>query len=120
MGRAPCYCSHRVTGMDDDMLTRRALLQSSIHLAIVASTPMWVGGCKKEEFSCQEAPGLSEQDAQLRETLEYRDRSPHGEAKRCANCAFFIDAGEDQCGQCTLVKGPIHPLGYCSSWAVKT
>lgn len=106
--------------MNEDTLTRRALMRRTIHLAVFASVPLWVGGCKKKEFSCQDAGDLSEEDTRLRETLDYRDRSPHGEAKNCRNCAFFIDHGNQQCGRCTLVKGPIHPLGYCNSWSVKT
>ena len=27
--------------------------------------------------------------------------------------------GKNECGGCTLVKGPIHPQGYCNSWAAK-
>ena len=106
--------------MDVDALTRRRLLKTTAKLAVVAAAPLVVGGCTKEEFSCEDASGLAEADAKLRNELGYQDRSPHGESKSCANCAFFVAGRKDQCGQCTLVKGPIHPEGYCASWAIKT
>lgn len=105
--------------MNKSTLSRRTILGSTVHLVVLASAPLWLQGCKKEELHCDDASSLSEEDAKLRTSLEYRDRSPHGESKRCGNCAFYVARGEDQCGRCTLVKGPIHPLGYCNSWAAK-
>jgi hypothetical protein len=55
----------------------------------------------------------------LRNQLEYRDDSPYGEKKSCSSCAFYKAGKKNECGQCTLVKGPIHPLGYCNSWSAK-
>ena len=105
--------------MTKNNLSRRSLLRGTVHLAVLGSVPVLLQGCKKAEFSCTDASGLSEQDAELRKALEYRDRSPHGEAKSCSNCAFYAAGAKDQCGKCTLVQGPIHPLGYCNSWAAK-
>jgi hypothetical protein len=100
-------------------LSRRTLLRSTVHLAVLGSAPVLLQGCKKAEFSCVDLSGLSEQDAELRAALEYVDRSPHDTKKSCSSCAFYMAGKEDQCGHCTLVKGPIHPLGYCNSWAMK-
>ena len=105
--------------MTKSNLSRRNLLRCTVHLAVLGSVPVLLQGCKKTEFSCTDASGLSPEDAKLRTALEYRDRSPHQEAKNCGNCAFFVAGSKDQCGQCTLVQGPIHPLGYCNSWAAK-
>jgi hypothetical protein len=106
--------------MNENTLSRRVLLQTTVRLAVVGSAPLLLQGCQEEEFGCEDTSGLKPEEVELRTTLEYRDRSPHGEAKNCANCAFFVVGGKDQCGQCTLVRGPIHPLGYCGSWAMKT
>ncbi len=105
--------------MSTRSFSRREVLRGTVHLVVLGSTPIVLQGCKKTEFRCDDTSGLSEEDAQLRAALEYQDRSPHGERKNCANCAFFRGADDDQCGSCTLVKGPIHPLGYCNSWAAK-
>ena len=105
--------------MKKNTLSRRALVRGTVHLAVVGSVPVLLQGCKKAELRCNDTSGLAPEDAELRTELEYRDDSPHGETKRCGNCAFFVAADKNQCGQCTLVKGPIHPRGYCSSWASK-
>jgi len=105
--------------MRKNTFSRRTLLRNSVHLAVLGSAPVLVHGCKKAEFSCQDVSALNEQDAELRAALQYVDRSPPDSAKRCGNCAFYVAGNENQCGQCTLVKGPIHPLGYCNSWATK-
>lgn len=105
--------------MTNNTLSRRHLLRGTVHLAVLSVMPTVLQGCKKAEFSCTDTSGLGAEDAKLRTSLEYRDRSPHGETKSCSNCAFYVAAGEGECGRCTLVQGPIHPLGYCNSWAAK-
>ncbi|HSN83523.1 MAG TPA: high-potential iron-sulfur protein [Polyangiales bacterium] len=100
-------------------LSRREMLRSTANLLVIGSASMMLHGCKKAEFRCDDVSGLSNEDAKLREALEYQDRSPHGEKKNCSNCAFFRPAEADECGACTLIRGPIHPLGYCNSWAAK-
>jgi len=105
--------------MRKNTFSRRTLLRNAAHLTVLGSAPVLLHACKKAEFSCQDVSGLNEQDAELRAALQYVDRSPHASTKRCGNCAFYVAGKENQCGQCTLVKGPIHPLGYCNSWATK-
>ena len=106
-------------GMEKSRLSRRDMLRSTAHLVVIGCSPILLQGCKKAEFRCDDVSGLSEEDAQLRATLEYRDRSPYGKEKSCSKCAFFRGAGADECGACTLLQGPVHPLGYCNSWAAK-
>ena len=105
--------------MKKNTFSRRTLLHNTVHLAVLSSAPVLLQACKKAEFRCDDVSGLSAQDAELRAALEYVDRSPHDTAKSCASCAFYVANDENQCGQCTLVKVPIHPLGYCNSWAAK-
>jgi hypothetical protein len=106
--------------MGQDRLSRRDVLRGTAHLAVIGSASMLVHGCKKTEFRCDDVSSLSEEDAQLRAALEYQDRSPFGKDKSCSKCAFFRGAGDDRCGACTLVRGPIHPLGHCNSWSAKS
>ncbi len=105
--------------MRKNTLSRREMLGHTVYLAVIGSASVLLDACTKPEFHCEDVSGLSEDDAALRSTLEYRDRSPHGEKKSCSNCAFHKAGKENTCGECTLVKGPIHPLGYCNAWAAK-
>ncbi len=100
-------------------LSRREMLGHTVYLAIVGSTPILLTACTKPELHCEDVSGLSEDDAALRSALQYRNLSPYGEEKSCAICAFFRAGKKNECGRCTLVEGPIHPLGYCNSWSAK-
>jgi hypothetical protein len=105
--------------MRRNVFCRRAFLGHTVRLAVFAATPALLQACTKPELHCDDVSGLSKEDAELRTSLEYQDRSPHGENKSCSSCAFFKAGKKDECGQCTLVRGPINPLGYCNSWAAK-
>ena len=73
-----------------------------------------------EGFTCTDTEGLTEAELTMRnETFKYVDTSTE-EGKTCDNCALYVAAAEgQQCGTCTIIKGPIHPNGYCISWAPK-
>ena len=66
---------------------------------------------------CSDTSGLTEQQKQTREQFDYVAETPNPE-KRCDNCALWVKPeGDNPCGGCTLVQGPIHPAGYCTAWA---
>lgn len=68
---------------------------------------------------CNDVTGLTEAEVQMRQTLAYVDASPHAD-KLCSNCQLYIPAAEGaSCGGCQIIKGPIAPGGYCTSWAAK-
>jgi hypothetical protein len=68
---------------------------------------------------CSDLSGLADADKNLRQTLQYVEVTPDP-AKHCMNCQFFTaGASEGACGACTILKGPIAPGGYCTSWAAK-
>jgi hypothetical protein len=68
---------------------------------------------------CNDVTGLTEAEVQMRQTLAYVDASPHAD-KLCSNCQLYIPAEEGApCGGCQIIKGPIAPGGYCTSWAAK-
>jgi hypothetical protein len=96
--------------------TRRALLggaAGSVALGLLSI------GCKKkkEPASCTDTTGLSPADVQARSALGYVDRSPFP-GKDCDDCQQYVGAREDgACGSCKLLKGPIHPEGYCKSFS---
>lgn len=68
------------------------------------------------ELSCMDVSGLTAEEIQMRESLQYVDHSPYPD-KLCSNCQLYVPASSpNQCGACQLFKGPIHPNGYCTSW----
>lgn len=71
-----------------------------------------------ETEACDDLTGLTEVELQQREQLQYVAQSPK-EEQICANCRFWQPAeGEESiCGGCQLIKGPIHPNGWCQTWA---
>jgi len=105
--------------MGKSTISRREMLGRTVHLAVIGSMPVILSACTKPEFHCQDVSALGKGDLELRTNLEYQDRSAQGERKNCSKCAFYKAGDENECGQCTLVMGPIHPLGYCNSWAAK-
>jgi hypothetical protein len=66
---------------------------------------------------CADLSALTPQDLTMRnETLKYTAKSTDPE-KQCSNCKFWqAPEGGAVCGACTLIKGPINPKGYCTSW----
>ncbi|MFN3603880.1 MAG: high-potential iron-sulfur protein [Leptonema sp. (in: bacteria)] len=84
--------------------------------------------CKKEEQKeqaqktgphCDDTNGLSKEDIEQRKNLQYTDHTPKADQK-CENCALYVVAeGNSPCGKCNLIKGPVSPLGWCTSWVPK-
>ncbi|MGM0558772.1 MAG: high-potential iron-sulfur protein [Myxococcota bacterium] len=69
------------------------------------------------ELDCTDTSGLTEAEKKTRESLQYVDKSPKDD-KFCDNCSLYTKPEkEGECGGCTVVAGPIHPKGYCASWA---
>ena len=117
-------------------MTRRRFLENSAYGAAAALTMGYLlAGCEGKsdggtatkgqaakpagDFSCTDVTGLSEADVATRTSLAYVDKTPDP-AKNCLNCALYTEpVGGAQCGGCTVVKGPIHPQGYCNVWAPK-
>lgn len=79
-----------------------------------------LAACKHAKaFSCSGLVDLSVDEVEVRNRLAYTDRSPDA-AKTCEGCQQFVAAPSDgQCGGCKIMKGPIHPEGYCKSFTRK-
>lgn len=71
-----------------------------------------------DALTCQDTTGLTEQEIQMRTSLNYVDETDDPE-RACDKCALYQTAEEGACGGCTLIKGPIHPNGTCTSFAPK-
>jgi hypothetical protein len=94
-------------------------------IRLLAVTPLMAAGLaacgkKTEPDSCTDLAGLSDGDKTARSTLQYTDKSPQND-KRCDLCNYYQPNQDPAtCGGCQLVKGPIHPKGYCTAFAPKT
>jgi hypothetical protein len=76
-------------------------------------------GQKTEPDSCSDVSALSEGEKVARNALQYTDKSPQPD-KLCSGCTYFTPGQPGACGACQLVKGPIHPKGYCTAFSAKT
>ena len=95
-----------------------------VTLSLLATAPLWVNalsacGKKTEPDSCTDVSALNDADKAARAALQYTDRGPDAE-RTCTACTYFQPAQDPaQCATCKLVKGPVHPKGYCSGFAAK-
>jgi hypothetical protein len=104
--------------MRDQQLSRRATLRLLV-VAPMAASVLSACGKKTEPDSCQDVSALSDAEKTGRSALQYTDKSPQAD-KHCDICNFWQPASDPaQCGGCQLVKGPIHPKGYCTAFAPK-
>lgn len=104
--------------MRDRELTRRAALKSLTVLPLAAGL-LSACGKKTEPDSCNDVSKLSDGEKTSRTALQYTDKAPSAD-KQCHLCNFWQAPGDPvQCGGCQLVKGPIHPKGYCTAFAPK-
>jgi hypothetical protein len=102
-------------------MNRRQFLHQALSAGAGSLGLLVLANCTKgpAELSCQDVSSLSEADRTMRTTLNYVDRSAEP-GKACSGCAFYHKAPlPDRCGACTLVKGPINPAGYCTSYVPK-
>jgi hypothetical protein len=83
-----------------------------------AATPAPAPAPAQTASACNDLSGLTDQEISVRSVLGYVEKTPD-DAKTCTNCNFYSQAEGAACGACTLIKGPIEPLGYCNSWVVK-
>lgn len=94
------------------------------HLLLVATaaatTALGVvaAGCKRLPETCPPEP-LSAADRELRDKLHYTDHSPEPQ-KLCNGCQQYTHEGDRDCGGCKLMKGPIHPAGYCVAFSARS
>lgn len=91
---------------------------SLLGFAAVAVAPAALLACGKKPLACNDTSALKVDEIALRNTLGYEEASKDPQ-KKCNNCNFFKPAGENQCGGCQLLKGPINPDGICKSWVLK-
>lgn len=77
------------------------------------------GGDTKSALSCNDVSGLKDAEKKMRTANQYADKSTKA-GQNCLNCNFWqAPKAEGGCGGCQVIKGPIHPEGWCKLWAKK-
>lgn len=117
----------------DKKITRKEFLVTA---GVVGTTFIFgssiITSCKKKEETqdvqeqaqtdtpkCDDLSGLKPEEIEQRNNLQYTDNSPDP-SKLCSNCALYIPPENNApCGGCNLIKGPVSPNGWCTSWVPK-
>lgn len=113
---------------EDNLLSRRAFVRQ---LSAVGFAGVFLSACGSEQQSedeastqaadatspCSDLSGLTSAEIQVREDLDYVSDSPQAN-QVCSNCQFWLtpESGKE-CGGCVVMEGPVHPEGFCNSWA---
>jgi hypothetical protein len=104
--------------MRETKLSRRTTLRV-LGMVPLMSAGLAACGGKTEPDSCNDVSALSDAEKKARNALQYTDKSPHAD-KHCKDCNLYLPAADaSQCGGCQVVKGPIHPNGYCTAFVKK-
>lgn len=108
--------------MRDDKVSRRTAVRALGLLPLFgAGAAGLLAGCgkKTEPDSCTDLMGVSDAEKAARSALQYADKSPHAD-KHCELCSLYQPVSDvSKCGGCQIVKGPIHPKGYCTAFVAK-
>lgn len=80
-----------------------------------------LAACDRERWKtktpekCAADQPLTAEDERARKLLSYVERSPIPK-RLCANCRFYRATFPGECGRCFVLKGRIHPAGWCRRW----
>jgi len=73
---------------------------------------------KTDEDPCADLSKLTASEKATRNAFQYVSKSLYPD-KLCDNCELWVAPEKGMiCGGCNIMKGPIHPKGYCSGWAI--
>jgi len=122
--------------MGHGKLTRRGFLNVAAGSVTTLTVGYLLAGCQPKEAAsggteapaapadakaadCTDISALSDADKATRTGLQYADKSADP-AKHCEKCALYTaPTTPGGCGGCSVVKGPIAPLGSCTAFAPK-
>ena len=93
-------------------ITRRKLLRNAT--AVGVAPLALLQGCDLAYIPCYDPEMLGVGEQEMRKTLAYVSVSENDET-RCDTCQFYR-LGDEHCGECELLDGPVEKSGYCTSW----
>lgn len=106
---------------DGKMGRREAAKRALMVLGAAAVAPSALAACGSDEeagLSCSNTAALTPAELTTRQSQHYTDHSTHAD-KRCNNCRFYTAGAPNACGECQVIRGPIHPEGNCDLWAAQ-
>ena len=89
-----------------------------LRLALFPAAAAFGLACKSGP-DCTDTSALTGPEITQRQSLGYVDKAADA-TKACKLCNLYQAKGPEECGGCTLMKGPISPEGGCNSFAPKT
>jgi len=98
-----------------DFFQRAAVLGASATVGGILLSACRGGGGGSSSYTCTDTSGLEPGDIQMRTTTNYMDKTATPN-QWCHNCTHWQPAGENECGGCAVLKGPIHAEGWCTLW----
>ena len=119
--------------MSEPQVTRREFLERVAILgAAVGAAPLLAacgtdagtgttntGSGQAGTIDCTDPARLTDAEVKTRTDLQYVEASAKPD-QNCLNCQqYTVAEAEGTCGKCTLVPGPINPVGWCISWVQK-
>ncbi|GAB5550129.1 MAG: high-potential iron-sulfur protein [Sandaracinaceae bacterium] len=103
--------------------TRRQFISRAAAAGVALGAPSLLAACGGGDpttaSACDGYSALTTQEVQVRQGLNYVDRSPKP-AELCSNCMHYNAPAESACGGCKLFAGPVIAGGYCTAWAAQT
>jgi hypothetical protein len=103
------------------MNTRRDFIKGAVSAgAVLFGSGFLLSRCKakkKSPVSCSDLSGVSQEEKEKRKKLGYVAETPITESK-CSVCKLYLPpAKAEDCGGCSLFKGPVEANGYCTYFA---
>lgn len=96
--------------MNKNTTRREAILRGIRFVSAVSLLPV-AARTQAADFACVQIDSEP-----LRESLGYADPSPDP-TKPCSACGFFTPNGNDSCGDCMIMIGPVNGTAHCESWS---
>ena len=93
------------------------MLRGAVLLSLTGLAPLV--GCGSRNPMCADLELLSTSERALRDKLGYLETAPDDELRQCASCVFFRSGGEEVCGRCEILNGPVNSGGLCGSWSAR-
>jgi hypothetical protein len=87
-------------------------------LQVLLPTALGLSGwaCEAKSFRCDDLTGLAPGDIEARKNLDYKELAEKPELA-CRNCAQYVPPSGSNCASCRVMRGPVHPEGWCKVFA---
>ena len=96
-------------------LSRRWVLRRALQITAALTVLPRVANAADAARSC-----VDPQSESLRTSLHYAGVSAVAN-QSCSGCGYFTrDSGQNGCGSCVIMSGPVDETGHCDSWSARS